>query len=51
MAESTLFGVTSRDPLTYVASVGVLLSMAALAAVVPARRAAQTDAVGSLRVE
>jgi ABC-type antimicrobial peptide transport system permease subunit len=51
MAESTLFGITSRDPLTYAASVGVLLSIAALAAAVPARNAARTDAVGSLRVE
>jgi hypothetical protein len=51
MAESTLFGISSRDPLTYVASVGVLMSIAMLAAAVPALKAARTDAVGSLRVE
>ena len=51
MAESTLFGITARDPLTYVASVGVLLSIATVAAAVPARKAARIDAVGSLRVD
>ena len=51
MAESTLFGVTSRDPVTYAGSVAALLSIALLAAAIPARKAARADAVGSLRVE
>jgi predicted permease len=49
--ETLLFGVTARDPGTFV-SVAVLLALVALAGSwVPARRAARIDPVASLRAE
>jgi len=49
--ESLLFGITARDPLTFVA-VGVALAAVALVAVaIPAARAAQTDPIEALRSE
>ncbi len=51
LAQGLLFGVTSTDPSTF-ATVGlVLLSAAALAAAIPARRAAHTDPLVTLREE
>jgi len=47
--ESFLFGVTARDPLTFV-SVGLVLTVVALAASgLPARRAARVDPVAALK--
>ncbi|HET9371575.1 MAG TPA: ABC transporter permease, partial [Vicinamibacterales bacterium] len=47
--ESALFGVTAVDPATYVAVAAVLLTVAAGAALVPARRAMMVDPTGALR--
>jgi len=46
-----LYGVTPADPLTIVAASGLLLGVAALAAWIPARRAASIDPVEALRCE
>nr|MBP8275132.1 FtsX-like permease family protein [Acidobacteriota bacterium] len=49
--ESQLFGVTARDPITFV-GVGIVLAVVALVAVViPAGRAAKTDPIQALRAE
>src|SRR5574338_437537 len=46
-----LFGVTARDPLTYVAVAGLLAFTAVLACIVPARQALRVDVVSALRSE
>ncbi|HSL20581.1 MAG TPA: ABC transporter permease [Vicinamibacterales bacterium] len=46
-----LFGVTARDPLTYVAVAGLLAVSAILACIVPARQAMRVDVVSALRAE
>jgi putative ABC transport system permease protein len=46
-----LFGVTARDPLTYVAVAGLLAFTAILACIVPARQAMRVDVVSALRAE
>jgi ABC-type lipoprotein release transport system permease subunit len=46
-----LSGVTSADPLTYVAVVGMLLISALLASYFPARRATRIDPIVALRAE
>ena len=46
-----LFGVTARDPLTYVAVAGLLAFTAVLACIVPARQALRIDVVSALRSE
>jgi predicted permease len=51
MAESLLWGVTSRDPMIYVVGVAVLLVLAFVSAFVPARRAASIDPAEALRSE
>jgi predicted permease len=48
---SQLFEVRPLDPTTYAAVVGVLLAAVALAAYVPARRAARLDPATTLRAE
>jgi putative ABC transport system permease protein len=46
---SVLLGVTPFDPISYLVAGAVLLTVAALAAVVPARRAASVDPLIALR--
>ena len=48
---SVLFGVNPHDPITIVASILLVLSIAVLAAWIPARRAAKTDPMEALRYE
>jgi predicted permease len=48
---SLLFGVDPLDPTTYAAVLGILLSAAALASYMPARRAAAVDPVETLMME
>jgi ABC-type antimicrobial peptide transport system permease subunit len=49
--QSVLFGVTARDPATYVTSVVALLLVATTAAALPARAAACADPLLMLRQE
>ena len=48
---SVLFGVNPHDPLTIAASILLVLAVAALAAWIPARRAAKIDPMEALRYE
>ncbi len=48
---SVLYGVTPHDPIAIVAAVVLVLSVAALAAWIPARRAAKVDPMEALRYE
>ncbi len=49
--ETLLFEITPTDPLTLAAACSVILAVSALAAVLPARRAARIDPVVALRYE
>jgi putative ABC transport system permease protein len=49
LIERLLFGVPGTDPLTYAAVAALLLSVAALACLLPARRAASVDPLVALR--
>jgi putative ABC transport system permease protein len=51
LMRSLLFGVSTTDPLTFAVVVLVLLSVAVLASVIPASRAARVDPVVALRQE
>ena len=49
LVASLLYSVSSRDPLTLVASVGILLAAGAVAGAIPAWRASRVDPVVTLR--
>ena len=51
LMSSLLYGVASRDPLTFISGAGVLTAIALLASWYPARRAGTMDAVRALRAE
>jgi ABC-type antimicrobial peptide transport system permease subunit len=51
LMQSMLFGVAPADPLTLVAVAGLVMGVALLAALVPARRAIRVDPLISLREE
>jgi ABC-type antimicrobial peptide transport system permease subunit len=51
LIESRLYGVEARDARTLGLAVGVLMLTALLASWIPARRAARTDPIESLRAE
>jgi predicted permease len=51
LLKSLLFGVTSADPKTFAAVTALLCAIAALAAYLPARRAARIDPMAALRAE
>jgi len=51
LVSSRLYDVAPADPLSFAAAVAVLLGVAALAAWIPARRAAKVDPIASLRSE
>jgi putative ABC transport system permease protein len=51
LVASFLFGVSPRAPVTLVAVPLIFIVVAALASVIPARRAATADPMASLRVE
>ena len=51
LVESQLFGIQANDPLVMLLAVGVIVSVTALAAYVPARRATGIDPMNALRYE
>ncbi|MEW6322279.1 MAG: ADOP family duplicated permease [Acidobacteriota bacterium] len=51
LLEAVLFGVSAFDAATYAVASGLLLGLAALAGLVPARRATRVDAATALRSE
>ena len=50
-AERLLFGITPRDPGTFVAMIAILAIVAVLAGYLPARRASRIDPMVALRAE
>ena len=48
---SLLFGVRARDPLSFVAAAILLIAVATIAALVPARRATRVDPAIAMRAE
>lgn len=48
---SILFGISALNPALYAGAAGVLIAVAVVAALIPARRAAETDPMASLRAD
>ena len=51
LMESLLFGVSARDPFTFIAAPLLLLALALLATLFPARKAARVDPMTAIRME
>ncbi|MGH9496834.1 MAG: FtsX-like permease family protein, partial [Candidatus Sulfotelmatobacter sp.] len=51
LVRSQLFGVSGHDPLTLCVVCGLILAVACISAVIPARRAAKVDPIVALRYE
>jgi ABC-type antimicrobial peptide transport system permease subunit len=51
LIQRTLYGVKPNDPLSFVAAGALMLVVAAVAAWIPARRAARVDPMRALRCE
>jgi ABC-type antimicrobial peptide transport system permease subunit len=51
LLQSSLFGITGSDLITYVGSTGMFLLVAFLACLLPARRATKVDPMVALRYE
>lgn len=49
--QNMLFGLTARDPLTLIGAAAILLSVATMAAAIPAWRATRVDPISALRWE
>jgi predicted permease len=51
LMRAALYGIEPHDPLTIIGTVGIMVTVAALAAWIPARRAAKIDPMEALRYE
>jgi len=51
LTRAVFYGVEPHDPLTVIGTIGIMLTVAALAAWIPARRAAKVDPMEALRYE